>query len=143
MPCDYSKYPKNWKLIRNEILERAQNRCECAGECGAELSRILPSGTILIGDHQHEALPVEINLNPGATWDDNSLKYRCIETHLNKPKTFGGRRVILTIAHTNPSRNTRCVQRNKLKAMCQACHLRFDRKNKSKKEATNENLHAV
>jgi hypothetical protein len=28
MPCDYSKYPKNWIDIRNTILKRADNRCE-------------------------------------------------------------------------------------------------------------------
>ena len=33
MPCDYSNYPKNWKKIRKEILERAENKCEL---CGAE-----------------------------------------------------------------------------------------------------------
>src|ERR1051326_2473213 len=34
MPCDWSQYPKNWKLIRIEILAREGNRCECMGECG-------------------------------------------------------------------------------------------------------------
>jgi len=34
MPCDYSKYPPNWKTeIRPFILERAGHRCEI---CGAE-----------------------------------------------------------------------------------------------------------
>lgn len=34
MPCDYSKYPSNWKTeIRPRILARAGNRCE---RCGAE-----------------------------------------------------------------------------------------------------------
>jgi len=33
MPCDYSEYPDNWKEIRKEILERADNKCEL---CGAE-----------------------------------------------------------------------------------------------------------
>lgn len=28
MPCDYKKYPKNWKEIRARILERAGNMCE-------------------------------------------------------------------------------------------------------------------
>ncbi len=33
MPCDYSKYPKNWKtVIRPDILKRAGNKCE---QCGA------------------------------------------------------------------------------------------------------------
>lgn len=34
MPCDYKNYPSNWKQIRSQILERAEQRCECNGECG-------------------------------------------------------------------------------------------------------------
>lgn len=33
MPCDYKKYPKNWKEIRAKILLRAKNKCEL---CDAE-----------------------------------------------------------------------------------------------------------
>lgn len=39
MPCDYSKYPKNWKEIRAKVLARAGNRCEGSPEypnCRAE-----------------------------------------------------------------------------------------------------------
>jgi len=28
MPCDYSKYPKEWRQIREWILARAKDRCE-------------------------------------------------------------------------------------------------------------------
>lgn len=31
MPCDYRKYPSDWKSIRAFILERAGNRCEACG----------------------------------------------------------------------------------------------------------------
>jgi hypothetical protein len=31
MPIDYKKYPKDWKQIRQRILERADNKCECCG----------------------------------------------------------------------------------------------------------------
>jgi len=27
-PCDYKKYPSNWKWIRLEIMARSNNRCE-------------------------------------------------------------------------------------------------------------------
>lgn len=39
MPCDYSKYPKDWKEIRAVILKRADHRCECHGECGLHHGR--------------------------------------------------------------------------------------------------------
>lgn len=113
MPCDYKNYPKNWKSIRNEILERAENRCECAGECMG--LQHLQGDVFSAGLGK---IQVKIKLR------------RCIEMHMQKPQTFGGRRVILTIAHTNKSRNTKCARRDKLKAMCQACHLRFDRNHK-------------
>ena len=43
MPCDYSKYPKDWKAIRAHILYRAMNQCECAGECGLHRTTPGPS----------------------------------------------------------------------------------------------------
>lgn len=33
---DKSLYPRNWPLIRIEILTRAGNRCECDGVCGTD-----------------------------------------------------------------------------------------------------------
>jgi len=32
-PCDYSRYPPDWKQRRERILARAGNRCE---QCGVE-----------------------------------------------------------------------------------------------------------
>lgn len=32
MPCDYSRYPKDWKQIRARILERSEHRCEWCGK---------------------------------------------------------------------------------------------------------------
>ena len=31
MPCDYSKYPKDWKLRRKIVQQRANDRCEICG----------------------------------------------------------------------------------------------------------------
>ena len=39
MPCDYYRYPPNWRQIRACILERAGNRCEW---CGADNYRPHP-----------------------------------------------------------------------------------------------------
>ena len=39
MPIDYSKYPEDWKEIRQAILARAENKCEL---CGAENYRSHP-----------------------------------------------------------------------------------------------------
>ncbi len=45
MPCDYKKYPPNWKEIRAAILARAGNRCEGSPaypDCRAENSQPHP-----------------------------------------------------------------------------------------------------
>lgn len=34
MPVNPKDYPKNWKAISAEIIERAKGQCECTGECG-------------------------------------------------------------------------------------------------------------
>lgn len=112
MPCDYSNYPRNWKAIREEILNRAGNMCECAGECGVA----------------HIPQPVLFfysRLSGVVNWS------RCYEYHKARPRSFKGLRVILTIAHLN--HNTKDSRRKNLKAMCQACHLRYDAQMKAEK----------
>jgi hypothetical protein len=85
---DKSLYPKNWTIIRFEILERAGKRCECDGRCR----------------RAHVG--------------------RCREIDRKPARTFRGR-VILTTAHLN--QNTRDNRRSNLAALCQACHLGYDR----------------
>jgi len=39
MPCDYSKYPREWRAVSQYIrFERAGNRCECTGQCGKDFN---------------------------------------------------------------------------------------------------------
>jgi len=38
-PENKDRYPRDWKLIVSEVLERAGNRCECEGECGLHHGR--------------------------------------------------------------------------------------------------------
>lgn len=39
-PIDYSKYPPEWHAISRDIrTNRAENRCECSGECGLHHDR--------------------------------------------------------------------------------------------------------
>jgi hypothetical protein len=108
MPMNKGEYPVNWLEISLRIrFERAQNRCECVGECGrdheAEI-RTLPSGKLL-----------KIGVDKVTT--------RCpaINTH-NHP--ISGSRVVLTVAHLDhdPSNSAD----TNLLAMCQRCHLKYD-----------------
>ena len=35
MPINYTRYPKEWKAFSQQIrARRAEDRCECTGECG-------------------------------------------------------------------------------------------------------------
>jgi hypothetical protein len=89
-PENKARYPKDWPQISNRIrFERAQGRCECAGECGR-------------GTHTG----------------------RCTNRHGSK--AYGtGSIVVLTVAHLDHAPE-HCDDDN-LKAMCQGCHLHYDK----------------
>ena len=38
-PENRTRYPKNWAYISRAIRDRAENRCECEGECGLHHGR--------------------------------------------------------------------------------------------------------
>ncbi len=100
MPFDRKKYPANWEAFSVRIrFGRAGGRCECEGEC--RLHRTTPGPR------------------------------RCTETN-GKPAQWAKGKVILTVAHLNnaggPCRcEPRCAIEGHVKAMCQRCHLRYDR----------------
>lgn len=102
MPIDYKKYPPNWKEIRERILKRANNKCEC---CGLE--------------NHSEVFSIKIN---GVTnWIkklfDDTLGFKTVK-------------VVLTIAHLDHDETNQEVTDERLMAMCQLCHLRYDAKEK-------------
>ena len=99
-PENKKLYPKNWKEIRQKILQRAGNKCEF---CGVE------------------------NL----TWGYRNEKGDFIisEGMQQEADMLGGEhifRIVLTIAHLdyNPQNNNP----ENLKALCQKCHLNYDKK---------------
>ena len=86
MPCDYSKYPPNWRTeIRPRILERANHRCEF---CGVDNYAPLPKG-----------------------------------------------KVVLIIAHLDHDETNWGVADERLAALCQRCHLRYDAPEKARRRA--------
>jgi hypothetical protein len=126
MPIDYSKYPPNWlKEIRPRIMQRANNTCECEG-CDFQ--------------HLEEVWAVK---HKGRTtgwfrdFDEANLHPKTIESKRNKvsgkvelipnPKKV---KVILTIAHLDHDETNHEVTDERLMAMCQLCHLRYDAKEK-------------
>jgi len=114
MPIDYDKYPPNWKEIRNTILKRAENKCECCG---------LPNY------EKVHSFKVEGKI----VWQKLDLNW-CYFDGIKPVK------VILTIAHLDHDETNHEVTDDRLKAMCQLCHLRYDAKEKQKRKTKkNEN----
>jgi hypothetical protein len=96
-PFDRSKYPPDWEAISLRIKERAGWRCECAGECGS------PGHSPCGIEHGTVAQSAAVGR------DGRRREYR----------------IVLTTAHLDHV-PTNCADDN-LKAMCQPCHLRYDR----------------
>jgi hypothetical protein len=97
MPIDYSKYPPNWLTeIRPAILQRANNKCE---RC------YVPNYAIVY----------RTTINGRTEWlrEANSIYAKPIK-------------VVLTIAHLDHDEANHNVELDRLAAMCQLCHLRYD-----------------
>jgi len=110
VPCDYSKYPKNWMtVIRPSVLNRAGDRCEFCD---------VPNGAVVVRD-------------------DDAGTWQTVEgSAVNAARADGEEpvKIILTVAHLNHNVNDNRPEN--LKALCQRCHLRWDaelhRKNAAK-----------
>jgi hypothetical protein len=100
-------YPPDWSEISHRIRKRSGGNCECRGECGTAH----PAKRCLA----HQGRPIDPFADPPV-----------IGGH--------GRGVVLTTAHLNHD-PTDCDDVN-LKAMCQRCHLAYDRDLHTRNSAT-------
>ncbi len=114
MPIDYIRYPPNWKTeIRPRIMHRAGNTCEVDGCEFRHLELVL------------------------STKDGGAVKWikATDENDKNHPGNKLVRvRVILTIAHLDHDENNIEVSDDRLMAMCQLHHLRYDAAEKSRRK---------
>jgi hypothetical protein len=121
MPIDYSNYPANWKKeIRPRILKRANNCCEF---CGFKNNSIVYSARLYRGktiwfENQNDAIKAAF---------DSGWKIPIIDP-IVRPV-----RVILTIAHLDHDEKNHQVTDQRLAALCQNCHLKYDAKEKYKR----------
>lgn len=72
MPCDYSAYPADWKLIRAKILARAEQKCE---QCGIENYFVKENGARVVLTIAHISDPNPMNCDP------SNLKALCQRCH--------------------------------------------------------------
>lgn len=110
-PSERARYPKNWKSISADIRRRSGGQCECLGECGS--------------GHHHWWVRL-------GRYDADILSPRC--PNLNRePSQFTGSLVVLSVAHLDHTPEN-CDDTN-LRAMCQSCHLNYDREHHAETRA--------
>lgn len=129
MPCDYSKYPKNWKSeIRPAILDRDFHRCKFCK---------VPNGEIICrGIYNDREVWQD---DDGCIFDAKTGEY-ITDDYVGEVFTNEKQRVVkvvLTIMHLDHDVNNNNY--DNLAAGCQKCHLNYDKEHHMKNSrATNE-----
>ena len=123
MPIDYKKYPKNWKSeIRPNILKRAGNKCEfCGLSNGQTVYRARVNGHMEWFETKDELYASGISKTLADFWVERPVK------------------VVLTIAHLDHDECNHDVKPDRLAALCQLCHLRYDAKEKYRRRRVMSN----
>lgn len=117
MPIDYKRYPKNWKELRAKVLQRAGNKCE---GCGVENYSIL--------NKTDGRKPCQTD------WDMIHSRIRHSHSNMTESlKHHGFKKIILTIAHLDHDEENQDVTIDRLKALCQRCHLHYDVEEKKRR----------
>ncbi|MCE7039271.1 hypothetical protein [Dyadobacter sp. CY312] len=124
MPIDYSRYPPGWKKeIVPAVLKRANNKCEC---CGLENGSTAYSIKLDVKDDNGRYKKRTIWFR-----SKEDAERECDPYYEVKPV-----KVVLTVAHLDHDETNWDVSLDRLKAMCQLCHLRYDSKEKFRRYAT-------
>lgn len=117
MPIDYNRYPPNWGTeIRPAILLRAKDKCEFCG---------LKNGSTVYS--------VGFKVLENGSYKNRRIWFRNRQDahrEANNPNTVRKVKVILTIAHLDHDETNHEVSLDRLAALCQVCHLRYDTKEK-------------
>lgn len=106
MPIDYKRYPPHWEEIRTRILRRARHRCEWC-QVPNYAYRFTYNGTERVIDGE----------------DVQSVREMMVYLE-DTPHTMT--RIVLTIAHLDHDEYNWDVVDDRLVALCQRCHVRYD-----------------
>lgn len=127
MPIDYSKYPPDWRDIRKRILDRAEHKCEF---CGVENHKLIFRG--LLNDKEvYQYSDASIYLYPTGVYQDTDA-FSAIQPISGKERQKAIK-IVLTIAHLDHDEQNHDVKDERLAALCQKCHLRYDIEEKKKR----------
>lgn len=116
-PIDYSRYPLNWKKeIVPAVLKRANNCCEL---CGLQNHQSVWSIKLCVKNEEGK-------------YKNKSIWFRNEEDAIREQGEWPPekKKVVLTIAHLDHDETNHDVSLDRLKALCQICHLRYDSKEK-------------
>jgi len=123
MPVDYKKYPKNWKKeIVPRILKRAGNFCEL---CYLENGRTVYSAEVYIQIRNGKS-----RLGFMRIWLSEFTDVIRMARYTNNIKQV---KVVLTVAHLDHDEGNHDIKDDRLKAMCQYCHLSYDQEEKTRR----------
>lgn len=120
MPIDYKKYPDNWlSEIRPRIMKRAENKCEFCGLKHGQVIYRVKAWVKIVSKYVYKSLWFSNENDADREWDAlcSSDPVRPVE-------------VVLTIAHLDHDETNKNIKDDRLKALCQICHLRYDAKEK-------------
>jgi len=119
MPCDYKKYPPNWKSeIRPAVLKRAEHRCE--------VCKVPNKAFVLRGTYRGvEAFQDDDSCEIFKTENGESMGYDYAGSVWTGESTKSCK-IVLTVAHLN--NDTTDNRMENLKCLCQLHHLRLDLK---------------
>lgn len=109
MPCNYADYPPNWDEIRERILTRAKHCCE---DCFIRNKEVVRKS-----DRQ---IP-----HPSDLYRYHDLIRRDYSPQ-QAMQIMGFTKIILTIAHLDHDKENWEVTDDRLRALCQKCHLQHD-----------------
>lgn len=114
-PENRARYPKDWKAIRAEVLERAGNKCEWDG-CAVQ------NGEWGVRD-------IEGRFWSSKAFAEGEVPEETIFERDDRMKLKMAFPIVLTIAHLDhtPENNGEAGNRPNLKAWCQYHHLAYDR----------------
>lgn len=118
MPINYKEYPKNWKTeIRPAVLERAKNCCEFCGVMNDSIIHRSGKG-----------------VNDWTYWPEGLG-----ESEMWSFKRRKSTKIILTIAHLDHDKLNHDINIDRLRALCQKCHLQYDIKHHVSNRLKNKN----
>ena len=127
MPIDYSKYPTNWKTeIVPRILKRANNKCEI---CGLENHSFVTSCKIWVKVVLETSKGMTTGYRLKTFWLETKSDVKRFD-EFSMANYFKKVKVVLTVAHLDHDETNHDVIDDRLKALCQYCHLNYDAKEK-------------